>query len=113
QVRAVLGLEEPYSEEDISDIMQQLEQPMGAVSRVQHGRHQYWLLRYLEGRIGEREEAIVLTRRRHGYQVLLMAYLVECDLPLSVGLKLKPEDVIEVTIQHVSARKGTLAVFTS
>ncbi len=113
QVRAVLGLEAPYSEEAIAQIMQRLEQPMGAVSRVQHGRHQYWLLRYLEGRIGEREEAIVLMRRKNGYQVLLMNYLIECDLPFTSGLDLKPEDVIEVTIQHVNARRGMLTVFTA
>jgi exoribonuclease-2 len=113
QVRAVLGLETPYGEEDIAQIMQRLEQPMGAVSRVQHGRHQYWLLRYLEGRIGEREEAIVLMRRKHNYQILLMNYLVECDLPFTSGLNLKPEDVIEVTIQHVNARQGKLTVFST
>ena len=113
QVRAVLGLETPYSEDEIAQIMQRLEQPMGAVSRVQHGRHQYWLLRYLEEKIGEREEAIVLMRRKNNYQVLLMNYLVECDIPLTSGLNLKPEDVIEVTIQHVNARRGMLTVFTA
>lgn len=113
QVRAVLGLEEPYSEEDISQIMQRLEQPMGAVSRIQQGRHQYWLLRYLEARVGEREQAIVLMRRKNSYQVLLVNYLVECDLPLTSGLNLKPEDMISVTIQHVNARQGRLTVFTA
>ena len=52
-------------------------------------------------------------RRKHNYQVLLMNYLIECDLPLSSGLNLKPEDVIEVTIQQVNARRGTLTVFTA
>ena len=111
QVRAALGLETPYSEEDVARIMQRLGPSMSAVSRVQQGRHHYWLLRYLEGRVGEREEAIVLMRRKKNYQVLLMNYLVECDLPFTSGLNLKPEDVIEVTIQHVNARQGTLAVF--
>ncbi len=113
QIRAVLGLEEPYSEEEISQIMQRLEQPMGAVSRIQHGRHQYWLLRYLEAKVGEREQAIVLMRRKNSYQVLLVNYLVECDLPLTSGLSLKPEDMITVTIQHVNARQGKLTVFTT
>jgi exoribonuclease-2 len=113
QVRAVLGLEAPYREEDISQIMQQLQQPMSAVSRVQHGRHQYWLLRYLEDKVGEHEEAIVLVRRKHNYQVLLMNYLVECDLPLTGGLNLKPEDVIQVTLQQVRPRQGKLTVFTA
>jgi len=112
QVRAALGLETPYTAEEIKTLMQQLELPMAAVSRVQHNRHQYWLLRYLEGRIGEKTEAIVLQRRRNAYQVLLTEYMVECDMPLDIGKALKPETVIEVTIQNVNARKGLLAVYT-
>jgi len=112
QIRAALGLETPYTAEEISALMQQLEQPMAAVSRMQHNRHQYWLLRYLEGRIGEKTEAIVLQRRRNAYQVLLTEYMVECDMPLDAGRALKPDAVVEVTIQNVNARKGLLSVFT-
>ena len=112
QIRAVLGLEAPYTKDDISGLMQQLEQPMAAVSRVQHHRHYYWMLRYLEGRVGEQTVATVLQKRRHGYQVLLTEYMVECDMPVPSGRSLKPEEVIEVTIQNVNARKGLLSVFT-
>jgi exoribonuclease-2 len=112
QVRAALGLETPYTAEEISTLMQQLEQPMAAVSRVQHNRHQYWLLRYLEGCIGEKTEAIVLQRRRNAYQVLLTEYMVECNMPLDNRQTIKPETVIEVTIQNVNARKGLLSVYT-
>jgi exoribonuclease-2 len=37
--------------------------------------------------------------------------MLECDLPLSSGIELKPEDLIQVTIQHVDARKGLVSVF--
>ena len=112
QIRAALGLDEPYTAEEIGSLLQQLEQPMAAVSRVQHHRHHYWLLRYLEQHVGEQTEAVVLQRRRNGYQVLLTDYMVECDMPVSVGRTLKPEEVIDVTIQNVNARKGLLSVFT-
>lgn len=112
QIRAALGLERPYTAEEIGNLMQRLEQPMTAVSRVQHHRNYYWLLRYLESRVGERTEAVVLQRRRNGYQVLLTDFMVECDMPVSAGRTLKPEEVIEVTIQNVNARKGLLSVFT-
>jgi exoribonuclease-2 len=112
QIRAALGMADPYTAEEISSHMQQLEQPMAAVSRVQHNRHHYWLLRYLEGRVGEKTEAIVLQRRRNAYQVLLTEFMVECDMPLDIGRSLKPETVVEVTIQNVNARKGLLSVFT-
>ena len=112
QLRAALGLETPYTVEEIDSLLQLLEQPMGTVSRIQHYRHHYWLLRYLEEHVGEQTEAIVLQRRRNGYQVLLTDYMVECDMPVSAGMTLKPEQVIEVTIQNVNARKGLLSVFT-
>ncbi|MDM8552104.1 RNB domain-containing ribonuclease [Desulfobacterales bacterium HSG2] len=111
QIRAVFGLEEPYTPEKINHAIQVLEQPMSSVSRVQFRRKRYWMLKHLEGRIGEQEEAIILNRRRNDYVVLLTEYMTECLLPISGGINLKPEDVVQVTIQHASARKDALSVF--
>ncbi len=111
QIRAAHGLEEPYSAEEIDKIIQQLEQPMGIVSRIQHRRLRYWILKYLEKMVGQKEEAIVLARRRKSYQVLIPEYMIECDLPITSGIGLNPEDLIQVTIQRVRARKDVLTVF--
>ncbi len=111
QIRAAHDLETPYSTEDIDRIIQLLEQPMANVSRIQHRRLRYWLLKYLEKRVGQKEEAIVLARRRNSYQVLVPEYMIECDLPLTSGFELKPKDLIQVTIQRVNARKDVLSVF--
>ena len=110
QIRAVLGLEQPYTSGEIDRIIQLLELPMGNVARTQLGRNRYWLLKYLEQHIGRKEEAIVLNKRRNDYQILLSAYMTECDLPISRGFELKPEDLIQVTIQNVSARKDLFQV---
>jgi len=110
QVRAVLGLEEPYSAEEVDRILQDLSIPMSRVGRLQVGRQRYWLLRHLEQRIGQKEEAIVLVRRRHSYQVLLTDYMLECDLPITGGFELKPEDLIQVTIQNVGARNDLVSL---
>ena len=83
---------------------------MGNVGRIQHGRQRYWLLKYLEQHVGRKEEAIVLNKRRNYYQILITGYMIECDLPHSSGLELKPEDLIQVTIQNVSARKDLFQV---
>jgi exoribonuclease-2 len=111
QIRAAHDLEAPYSTEDIDQIIQLLEQPMATVSRLQHRRLRYWLLKYLENRVGQKEEAIVLARRRNSYQVLIPEYMIECDLPLTSGIELKPKDLIQITIQRVHARKDVLSVF--
>jgi exoribonuclease-2 len=110
QIRAVLGMERPYTSDEIAQVLQLLELPMANVFRLQFGRNRYWLLKYLEQHIGRKEEAIVLTKRRNEYQILLSSYMTECDLPISSGFVLKPEDLIQVTIQNVSARKDLLQV---
>jgi exoribonuclease-2 len=111
QIRAILGLEEPYSSEEIQRIIQLLEQPMSCVMKVQNSRHRYWLLKYLETRIGQKEEAIVLFKRKNSYQALMKEYMIECELPVSSGIDLKPEDLIQVRLQHVNARKDVLSVY--
>jgi exoribonuclease-2 len=111
QIRAALGLEKPYTSEEINRLIQLLEVPMSSVSRIQYGRYRYWLLKYLEQRIGEKEEAIVLKKQRNYYQILLSNYMIECDLPISGGFVLKPEDLIQVTIQNVRAREDQIVVY--
>ncbi len=111
QVRAILGLEEPYSIEEIQRIIQLLEQPMSCVLKIQNSRHRYWLLKYLETRIGKKEEAVVLFKRKNRYQILIKEYMIECELPVSSGIDLKPEDLIQIRLQHVNARKDVLSVY--
>jgi exoribonuclease-2 len=110
QIRALHDLEHPYTSEEIDQLIQMLQLPMGNVGRIQFGRQRYWLLKYLAQYVGRKEEAIVLNKRRNNYQILLTEYMIECDLPLSSGLELKPEDLIQVTIQNVNARKELLQV---
>jgi exoribonuclease-2 len=111
QIRSAFDLDTPYTSREIEQSLHSLEQPMFSVSRLQYQRKRYWLLKYLEERVGKKEEALVLNRRRNGYQVLLTEYLTECILPVSSGVSLRSEDTIQVTIQHVNARKDTLSVY--
>lgn len=111
QLRSAFGLEKPYTHEEIDKIIQSLELPVSNVSRIQQRRNRYWILKYLEGKVGQKQGAIVLTRRRNNYQILIPEYMIECDLPISSGIVLKPEDLIRITIQHVNARKDVISVF--
>ncbi|MFH1581574.1 MAG: RNB domain-containing ribonuclease [Pseudomonadota bacterium] len=111
QIRAILGLEEPYTIEEIERIIQLLEQPVSCVLKIQNSRHRYWLLKYLEKRINQKEEALVLFKRKNSYQALIKEYMIECELPVSSGIDLKPEDLIQVRLQHVNARKDVLSVY--
>ena len=111
QVRAALGLEAPYSKGDIDYIIAALQEPMAQVGRLQFRRQRYWILKYLEERIGKKEEALVLHRRREGYAIVLRNYMIETILSGAENITLKPEDLIQVTVQHVNARNDILTVF--
>ena len=110
QVRAAMGLEDPYSEAEIEALIQVLEVPMSQVARVQYLRHRYWLLKYLEKQLGQKIEATVLMKRRMGVQVLLNDYMIECDMRAPASINLKPEDLIQVTLQKVDARNDEIVL---
>ncbi len=110
QIRATFGLEDPYSIQELDKIIQFIQDPMVYVQKIQNNRNKYWTLKYLESRIGKSEEAIVLQKRKNAYQVLLKDYMIECDLPDSGYIELKPADLVQVKIQYVNARKDAVSI---
>jgi exoribonuclease II len=111
QLRAGAGLEVPYSREQIDHLIASTQATMSDVGRIQYRRQRYWLLKYLQTRTGQKEEALVLFKRREGYAVLLQNYMLECTLSGAEGITLRPEDLIRVTIQHVNARNDVITVY--
>ena len=110
QLRGLLGLEALYSDEDLGFIIQAVEQPMSYITLLQRERLRYWILRYLEGHVDQKEEAMVLERRRHRYVILLTKYMIECSLPLNCRANLNPEETILVNLERVSARSDTITL---
>jgi exoribonuclease-2 len=111
QIRSVFGMNPPYTPGEVQKNIQALEQPMSYIPKIQNRRRRYWLLKYLERKTGKKEDALVLDRRKNTYLVLLTEYMMECMLPISGNPRLKPEDLIQLTIQHVNARKDILSVY--
>jgi len=111
QIKAVLGLNPAYSKQDLEDILQVVSVPMANAGRIQGARKRYWLLKYLESMRGGSVEALVLECHRDHYNILLKEFMLEARLPSS-GLKLKNGDILQVTIQHVDARRNQLSLFT-
>jgi exoribonuclease-2 len=111
QLRAAAGLETPYTQAQIDYCIASSEETLANVGRIQFRRQRYWLLKYLQSRVGRKEEALVLFKRREGYVVLLTNYMLECPLSGSEGITLRPEDLIQVTLQHVNARNDVITVY--
>lgn len=111
QIKAALGFSAPYSDDEVKSLLMRIDPPMGNVNRIQQSRKKYWILKYLESKIGTREEALVIDQKRNGCNIILLNYMLECFLPTSSGSILKPQDTIQVVIQHANARKDLLSVF--
>lgn len=110
QIKAVLGMETAYSVSEITQVSQMLEIPISNVGKIQFNRRKYWLLKYLENRIGDKTPGMVLDKKRNSYTVMLTDFMLEYNLPAS-GLKLKPQDTITLVIQNANARKDSFSVF--
>lgn len=71
-------------------------------------RHRYWLLTYLEGKVGERVEAIILEKNPRRIQVLLLDILLEVDLPPNQGITIPVGEKVNVVVARVNARDNLL-----
>lgn len=110
QIKSILDMNAPYTKEEILSVYQTLDQTIASVYKAQYLRQRYFLLKHLEQRKGEKTDAIVLEKRKDGYFALLKEYIIECKLP-GKGLKLNPQETIQVVIQHADPRKDLLSVF--
>jgi exoribonuclease-2 len=110
QMRALLGLEEPYSDKELEFIAQAIKEPLSYIMVLQQERNRYWTLRYLETLVGQEKEALVLERRRRRYILLLTEYMLEASLPIEYQGDLTPQDTVQVKIDKVDARSDTLTV---
>lgn len=54
---------------------------------------------------------MVLNKRRDGYVILLPDYMIECQLSGAENIALKPEDLVQVTLQHINARNDVITVY--
>jgi len=110
QIKSVLGYGKAYSRDELDNILQAVSVSIANASRVQALRKRYWITRYLESMRGCTFEAIVLDSFRDHYNVLIKEFMLEAKLPAG-GIKPHNGDVIQVTVQHVDARREQLSLF--
>ncbi|MCK5311030.1 MAG: RNB domain-containing ribonuclease [Desulfobacteraceae bacterium] len=110
QIRGILGYEDPYSKDEVEQILQNLILPVTNANKLQSIRRRYWILKYLETVQGSEFQALVLESHRDFCIVLLKDFMLESRLP-SGGYNMRPGDLVTVTIQHVNARRDQVSLF--
>ena len=110
QIRGILGYEDPYSKDDVEQILQNLILPVSNANKLQSIRRRYWILKYLETMQGQEFQALVIESHKDFCIVLLKDFMLESRLP-SGGYNMMPGDLVRVTIQHVNARRDQVSLF--
>jgi exoribonuclease-2 len=110
QIRGILGYEDPYSKDEVEQILQNLILPVSNANKLQSIRRRYWILKYLETMQGSEFEVLVLESHKDFCIVLLKDFMLDAKLP-SGGYNMMPGDLVQVTIQHVNARRDQISLF--
>lgn len=109
-LRAIRG-EPVFSTEELQEIIARVGPILSRVSLVEEQTERYWILRYLEKRVGSTTKAVILDRSAQRYWVHLNDYLLELDMPATPGRDFVPGDQILVRIEKAQARSGILKIF--
>jgi len=111
QLKSVLiGDRKPYSEEELKQLIVEIGGTQAKVNLAREQRRKYWLIKHLEGKVGERLPALVLNHSFNRCELLLTDYLLEVSIPSSPAESFPPNTIIEVTLETADAWQGLVRV---
>ena len=109
QIKSAFGYRNAYGPKQLDDILITLSPAVANAGRIQAQRKRYWLIKYLESLRGKEFEAMVLDKYRDQYGIIIKEFMLEARLA-AAGLKFKPGDLVNITIQHADARRDQLSL---
>ncbi|PKN50448.1 MAG: exoribonuclease II, partial [Deltaproteobacteria bacterium HGW-Deltaproteobacteria-16] len=97
-----------FSADELAGVAGDINTVLARVSQVRRTRHRYWLLRYLEQKVGARVEALLVNKGPKRINLTLLDCLLDADMPPSQSLSAKPGDVVSVRVAKVDALDNVL-----
>ena len=107
---ALLDGEKSYSEEDLKSVIVDTEMNQSRINLLQDQRQKYWLLKYLQDKVGETLIALVVRTLVNRTELLLNDYLFETSIPSSTADSLTPGATVKVKLEQVDPRSGLIRV---
>lgn len=98
------------SQAQLEEIITQVGPTVSKVGLVEELTEQYWILRYLEKRVGSTTTAVILDRFPNKYLIHLSEYLLEVDMTANSSRDFVPGDQILIRVEKASARSGVLKI---
>ena len=97
-----------FSDADLREALFRTASARMTARKIERASNRYWILRYLESRIGAALDAVVLERIGNGCLVELNETRMSGNCPGGVGTILEPGDGVQVRLVKVSARADVL-----
>lgn len=107
---ALIEYSKSFSEEELKQLIIDTEINQTKINLVHEQRHKYWLIKYLEGKVGETLPALVLSHLLNRCELLLTDYLLEVSIPSSPADFFSPGTTIEVKLERADAQKEIIRV---
>jgi len=99
-----------FSADECKNFAGTIQQKLGRANTVRQQRHRYWILRYLEGQVGNMVSALVVSHGPKRINLILLDCLFDIDLPPNPSFPVEPGDTVKVRIARTNALDNTLRV---
>ena len=99
-----------FSTDECKNFAGTIQQKLGRANTVRQQRHRYWILRYLEGQVGNMVSALVVSHGPKRINLILLDCLFDIDLPPNPSFPVEPGDTVKVRIARANALDNTLRV---
>ncbi|MBC8208401.1 MAG: RNB domain-containing ribonuclease [Desulfobulbaceae bacterium] len=97
-----------FNTEMCKDFTAVITRTLAQANNVRQQRHRYWLLKYLETRIGQNLEALVLESGPKRVKLILTDILMDFDLPTPGGTRPEPGNTTHVQVVRADALDNTI-----
>lgn len=92
-----------FNEKMCKDFTAVISRTLTAANAAKQQRHRYWLLKYLETRIGSSMNALVIEANPRRVFLLLTDLLMDIDLPAPAGTPPEPGNMVQVRVSRADA----------
>lgn len=103
----LLGRGAMFSADELAGIAGEVNTVLARVNQVRRTRHRYWLLRYLEQKLGSRVEALLVNKGPKRINLTLLDCLLDVDMPPQ-PMAAKPGDIVSLRVARVDALDNVL-----
>ena len=111
QLVASLQAQEPlYSGAQLRDISAALQPVLTRASLVENERRRYWLLKKMEPLQGQALRAVVISRRKKTYTVLLTDFLLELSVESPDNGCYDPGSEVQVLLKDIDPFEGSISL---